>query len=48
MNKTILPHKCNRCSGILWFNENNRNYIYDDKTGSYRCKGCFKLFGLRK
>jgi len=47
MNKTEIPHKCNRCGAILWFNECERNYIYDNKTNSYRCKGCFQLFGIK-
>lgn len=48
MNKTEIPHKCNRCSAILWFSDKNKNYVYDDKTVSYRCIGCYELWGLRK
>jgi len=44
--KIILPHKCDRCSAILWFNDLEKNYIYSNKTG-YRCKGCFKLWGTK-
>ena len=30
MKRKIIPHKCNRCSTVLWFDDSERNYIYDN------------------
>lgn len=40
MNKTIIPHKCLSCNCSLWYSDDNRNYVYDNKKDRYLCAEC--------
>lgn len=43
MVKTIIPHKCARCEGELFFTDKEHNYVYREKAHNYYyvCKSCF-------
>jgi len=38
-NKTVIPTKCAYCGKELYFDNNDRNYVYSN-AGEYVCKEC--------